>query len=153
MTAQEVLARQAERQTENLIYIASTIPSDKLDWVPGDGCRSALDQLRECATAVTFFWDIYTEYKLENIQDRFKGWMKARKELHTLDELTVALRESTQQLAALIRSAPEADLGRNVEMPWPGEYNLADVFHFHTWNMSYHEGQIAMIGFLLPKAE
>ena len=86
---------------------------------------------------------------MHNMEERYPQWMAARAALVTLPQIEEALQAASQQLIDFTLSCPTEALADNVELPWPVENNLADMIHFHTWNMSYHEGQINLLKFLL----
>lgn len=46
-------------------------------------------------------------------------------------------------------SVNERELADVVEMPWPGDFRVADLLTYHYWNMTYHEGQITYIASML----
>ena len=145
MNALELLARQTERQSEKLIALALSLPADKLEFLPSAGNRTALNQLQECATAVSFFWDLYTTRTMEMSEVRFKEWMILRSQLTTLEAVCDGIRSDTKRMVEFILGLDESELNAPISMPWPGEFQLADVLGFHSWNMAYHEGQITFI--------
>lgn len=151
MNSIELLCRQADRQLENILKAAKSIPPEKLDWKPSENTRSALDQLQEVATAIDVFWPAYAERKIEWNDEMFGQWMEMRSKLTTLEELENACRNSTKRLTEFVRGLKEEELDLPVIMPFPGEFTLADIISYHYWNMSYHEGQINMIGFMLTQ--
>ena len=149
MNAQELLIHLTNKQVEGLFKAARALPADKLDWKPAPGARSALDQLQEIATALPQFWPMYTERKMAWDDAKFAKWMEDRAKITSLDELERLTKESTKELADYIRAFPDAEWTAPVELPFPGEFNMADILSYHYWNCSYHEGQINYIGTLL----
>lgn len=142
MNSIELLCRMTERQLDKLFVVAKQVPEEKLDWSPGEGSRSALDQLQECATAVETFWPSYSERKMVWSEDMFDKWLAERSQLKTMTELEAVCRTQTRKLLDFVKGLSEEQLDEKVELPFPGDFTLADVIVYHQWNMSYHEGQI-----------
>lgn len=89
--------------------------------------------------------------KLEFTPESFAESVVERQKVTDLAELERMTREGTEELLAFVRTVSESELGDKVEMPWPGEFTVADLLGYHSWNMGYHEGQIYFIGGLLAK--
>jgi uncharacterized damage-inducible protein DinB len=138
-----------EKQIDRLFEIAHKFPADKLDWKPDDNTRSALDQLQEVATALPKFLPGIKARKIEFDPAEFAKWVEERSKITSLDELERLTRESTKELLDYIRTVPESDLDTKVDMPFPGEFKVADLLSYTLWNASYHEGQINYISFML----
>lgn len=151
MDAIELLCRQIERQIDSLFRAARALPADKLDWKPTPNSRSALSQLQEVATAAEQFWAAHAERKVEWNADEFGRWLQDRQQYDTLDALERKTRETHAKVIEFIRNTKSEDLTLPVEMPFPGEFTLADIFSYYYWNASYHEGQITYIGALLEQ--
>lgn len=149
MNATELLCYLTEKQIDRLFEIAHKFPADKLDWKPDGNTRSALDQLQEVSTALTEFLPGIKSRKVEWAPERFAKWVEYRSKITSVDELEKLARESTKELLDYMRTIPEADLDLDVEMPFPGNFKVADVISYHLWNASYHEGQINMLSFML----
>jgi hypothetical protein len=154
MNAAEVLCYLTDKQVDSLFKLARKFPQDKLDWKPDENTRSALSQLQEVATAITLFLPGIRARKVVWDDGQFAKWMEYRSKITSVDELERLCQEGTKELTDLIRSTPEADLDVVVEMPFPGEFKVVDLYSYHLWNMSYHEGQINFLSFMLeaPKA-
>lgn len=142
MNSIELLCRATERQLDKLFMVAKQIPEDKLDWSPGEGSRSALDQLQECATAIETFWPSYEKRKMEWSDEMFREWMAERAKLKTMTELEAVCRTQVRKLLDFTKGLTEEQLDEKVQLPFPGDYTLADVILYNQWNMAYHEGQI-----------
>jgi uncharacterized damage-inducible protein DinB len=149
MNANELLCYLTDKQIDRLFEIARKIPADKLDWKPGPDARSTLDQLQEVATSLQRFLPGIKARKVEFDPEMFAQWVAERKQITSLDELEKLTRESTKELTDYVRTVPEADLDLPVDMPFPGEFKVADVLAYHLWNSSYHEGQINTLAFLI----
>lgn len=149
MTAQQVLVRVLETRLSSFIETAAKVPADKLDWVPQPGVRSALDQYREVACIVGHNWQPYAEYKLEFSPEVYASQKEAREQFSTHEELEAQLRRDTQKLIDYTLATPAELLSHPIQMPFPGEYILADLIHYHAYNMAYHEGQIMTLLLLM----
>jgi uncharacterized damage-inducible protein DinB len=149
MNAQELLVKLTEKQIDRIFRIARTLPEDKLDWSPAPGARSALCQLQEVATALPEFWAAFSERKLDWNQEKMTAWLEERKKITSIDELEKVAKENTAKLLELIRNTPEGELSAPVQMPFPGDFDLAEILAYHYWNASYHEGQIMYISSLI----
>lgn len=148
MDARDLICRQNERQIDSLFRAARALRTEKLTWKPAPGARSALDQLQEIATSYTEFADAYRKRKVEWNPKEFARWMQERSQYTDLDELERMTREGNAKLAEEIRATDLADLSLPVEMPFPGDFTVADIFSYYSWNAAYHEGQIYYIGSL-----
>jgi uncharacterized damage-inducible protein DinB len=141
-----------ERQLDTLFRDARAIPADKLDWKPTPESRSALDQLQEVATASDTFWDGLMARKIRWEEDVYIKWVAERSHLTTIDALEAHSRASHARLYEYILSLSDEQLEEPFEMPFPGEWKLADVLTYYHYNASYHNGQITYIGTLLTGA-
>lgn len=137
-----------ERQIDTLFRDARALPADKLDWKPTPDSRSALDQLQEVATSCDTFREGLKERKIVWSDEMFGAWMAERAKLTDLDALEKHAREGHARLYEDILNLTEAELDEPFEMPFPGEWTVADVLVYYHYNASYHDGQINYIGTL-----
>jgi uncharacterized damage-inducible protein DinB len=151
MTANDLLIRQLRRQIDSFFEAVHAIPADKLDWQPSPNSRSALDQLQEVATLFSGVADAVRARKLTFTPEMMEEWLTERKKLTDVAEIEKITREGTEKFIEFIQSLSPDDLSDNVEMPWPGEFQVGDLLSYHYWNMAYHEGQIYYIGTLLKQ--
>lgn len=149
MNANELICHLTEKQIDRLFETARKFPADKLDWAPTAGNRSALNQLQEVATALPLFLPGIKAKKVEFDPEIFAKWAEERSKITSIDELEKLTKESTKVLTEYVRTIPESELSDKFEMPFPGEFNLADILTYQLWNASYHEGQINYIMFML----
>ena len=149
MNANELLIYLTRKQLTAIFEAARALPADKLDWQPAPGARSALDQLQEFATALSRFGNAWTERKIEFNPEQFAEWKADRSKLTDIDELEKVATEQTEQFITFLQSVKPEDYNLPVEMPFPGEFKMADVLSYHYWNGAYHQGQILYIGNLL----
>lgn len=145
MRATELLVQLLQRGQDGFVKMAGRVPEDKLDWQPDPALRSALDQMQELATILDFMGGAFEKREVTFDPEMFARYQAQRKLLATREACIEALREATRKLCDLTAAMPEEDLGAPVKMPWPVERNVADMIHYHVWNMAYHEGQIAAI--------
>jgi uncharacterized damage-inducible protein DinB len=145
MTATQFFVYLVNREVDSFLRMVAKVPEDKLDWTPHPSLRSARDQFQEVATILEHTWSVFTDRKLGWDLESFLDYKKHRKTFHTREELEAELRRQTDGLIKFAETLSEDDLDAPVEMPWPGPHNLADGLHYHLWNLSYHEGQIASL--------
>jgi uncharacterized damage-inducible protein DinB len=146
MNALELIAFQTRKQLDTFFEAVHRIPPDKLDWQPAPGSRSALDQLQEVAVVFQGIPDAVTKRKLEMTPEQFEQYDVERKKVTDVAELERMTREGTQRLLEFVKTVKPEELEERVEMPWPGDFRVADLLNYHSWNMAYHEGQINYIG-------
>lgn len=149
MNSLELLCRLTHSQVDRLFAAAKSIPADKLDWKPGPGARSALDQIQEVATAVDQFWSVFLDKRVDWSPEKFQKWMEERAQITCLEQAEAVCREQTKRLTEFVMALPESALDDPVETPVPGFDRYADVLAYHLWNAGYHEGQINYIASLL----
>ena len=145
MQATDLLIRQLERQQDSFLTMVKKVPAEKLDWSPKEGSRSALDQFQEVAMVVGENWGLYENLKMTWSEEKMRAFEELKGRVKSVPELEARLRADTGKLIGFIRGLAQSDLSKPVEMPWPGEYTLADIINYPTWNMAYHEGQIAYL--------
>ena len=145
MNAQELLIYLTEKQIGRLFDIARKFPSDKLDWKATPCNRTALDMLQEIATALQVFMPGILSRKVEFSPEVFGKWAEDRSKITNLDELERLAKEGMAELKQAIISTPEGEWSIKVDMPFPGEFNVADLLSYQYWNASYHEGQIMFL--------
>jgi len=149
MTAIELIIRLTEREIDSLFKAARALPADKLDWKPAPGARSALDQLQEIATSYDTFQSAHKERRVEWSEEMFAKWIAERSKITDLDELEKRTREGYRSALADLQASNPDDLVLPVEMPFPGDFTLVDIYTYYYWNAAYHEGQIRYIASLL----
>ena len=147
-TLQDYLTTATQKASADLAAALLRLPEDKRGWSPGEKSRAALDQVAECA--------ILNEYTAELIQTRtwqadwFADFPAAKAEAaQDWGTLQARLQESAARVAAAIADVPDAALADEIQL-FGRTMVLAEVMARSYWNMTYHEGQIAYIGSLLP---
>lgn len=151
MNALDLIAYNTRRQLDRFFEAFHSLPVDKQNWTPNAASRSALDQLQEVAVVFQGISEAVTNRKLVMTDEDFANFMAERKKLTDVAELEKITREGTERLIEFIKSVNESELEDVVEMPWGGDFRVADLLGYHSWNMAYHEGQIYFIGNLLAE--
>lgn len=149
MNALELIAYLTVKQIDGVFEAARKLPADKLNWKPNEGSRSALDQLQEITTAIDEFWNVAIDRKVEWSDEKFGQWMERRSKYTDLDELEKKAKADIARYAEFVKTFDANQLTEKVEMPFPGEFTVADILMYHYWNASYHEGQITYIAGVL----
>ena len=149
MNAIELIEYNTRRQLDRFFDAVKLIPTDKLSWQPNPESRSVLDQVQEVATVFQGIPEAVMNRKLEFTAEQYAESVQQRKAMTDIGELERKTREATEDLLSFLKTVPEASLADTVEMPWPGQFNVADLLCYHNWNMSYHEGQVYYIAGLL----
>lgn len=145
MTGNDLLIRQLNRAQEGFLRMLAKVPADKLTWQPAAELRSAADQAQEVATMVSYSWALYADRRMDWDMDRYMAHKAAARQFDSHEKIEAELRQNTARLVEFVQNLPTAELSAPVQMPWPGEYVVADTVQYHVWNMAYHEGQIAAI--------
>lgn len=151
MNSLDLIAYNTRRQLDRFFEAFHAIPVDKQDWAPNAASRSALDQLQEVAVVFQGIADAVTKRKLVMSEEDYANYTTERKKLTDVAELEKMTREGTEKLIEFMKTVKESELEEVVEMPWPGDFRVADLVGYHSWNMGYHEGQINYIGNLLTE--
>ena len=115
---------------DSFLRLFAKVPSDKLEWVPQAGVRSALNQYQEVATGITTFWGLYENRVMAMTPESFGAWQLLQGQLTTTEALEAHLRADIAKLVAFIRSASDADLSVPVSIPMPGEFLVVDTFNY-----------------------
>jgi uncharacterized damage-inducible protein DinB len=149
MNALDLIEYNTRRQLDRFFDAVKLIPAEKLSWQPNPESRSVLDQVQEVATVFKGIPKAVTNRKLEFTPEQYAESVQKRKAITELAELERTTREATEEFLAFLKSVPEESLSETVEMPWPGQFNVADLLGYHSWNMAYHEGQVYYIAGLL----
>lgn len=152
MNALDLIAYNTRRNLDRFFQAFHSIPVEKQDWSPNAASRSALDQLQEVAVVFQGIAEAVTKRKLVMTEEDYANYSTERKKLTDVGELEKMTREGTEQLIEFMKTVKESELDETVEMPWPGDFKVADLLGYHSWNMAYHEGQINFIGNLLADA-
>ncbi len=150
MTLQEFFVGATRKAADDLEKALDRLPEDKRNFSPGGKARTALDMVAECAILNGITAQLVVERKVENEFD-YAAFTRTKEMLaQNTDALHTLLNSSTEKFIAAISSVPTEDLSVELELPW-GKMTMAQVIAYPYWNMSYHEGQINYISFLLAE--
>ena len=156
MRFQDYVIELTDRACKDLVVNARALPADKLEWQPMDQARSALDILQECSQSPSWFTGILQakacpDFNPEMMQEA----MTARKQWTTIDACERTMQQNLEQLYAVIRDYPDADLDVKITLPF-GENmvrSMADMMMGQFWNTDYHIGQVCYIQTMLGDKE
>ena len=137
LTVQEAIAAKTEEALEDFLACIRRMPEDKLTWRPLDQGRHALDQIRECATAPRFY--------LAALQGADYPNLKVIRETWDASECESQARAATRDLTAAIRSIPDDELTKKIDVPKNGLITILDVLWMHLGNLTYHLGAVSFI--------
>lgn len=150
MRLQDHLVSRTQRALDDVIRAARAIPEERLDWSPGGSARSTLAQMREIAQTGERF--------LPLVLGDATGFVghAAREEAalqgdEALDELIARARRGVADLCQAILAISDESLEREITLPFGGGIvmTLTDALGLPAWNMTYHLGQINLIGLIL----
>jgi uncharacterized damage-inducible protein DinB len=145
MTPQDVLVQLTEKQLDGFFQAVRALPADRLTWVPGPGCRTALDLAQEVATVIVGLDEAIWARRVDWDSDSLAAQRAERAKLTDLDEIERVARANTACLLDFVRSLPESTFADPVRMPMPGEFNVLDLLQYHQWNLAYHTGQVVYL--------
>lgn len=150
MRFQDHLVGRTQRALDDVVRAVRAIPEERLDWSPGGSARSALAQMREIAQTGERFVPLVLGDATGFVGHAARE-EAALDEGEDLDALVARARRGIADLCQAILAIPERDLEREITLPFGGEtvMTLADALGLPAWNMTYHLGQINLIGLML----
>lgn len=131
---------------ETLLKDASYIPADKLTWSAMGCAKSAATILAECGRSNM---DIAGAIRGEAPNPSYREREQAVIQSGSMDELKRFVEESRDKMIAAIDSLSEADLGKQIKMPWGATMPTPMAVLIPASHMDYHDGQINYIQCLL----
>lgn len=146
------LTKELKSGADMLTKAALAIPQDKREWNPGGKARSTKDILVECAGFpqwITFAVQnkrMPTEVEAQNFQTSITS------EAKTVEALTEILNKETDKYIEFVKTIPESRYTEEMTFPW-GTFTLAATLGFHSWNNTYHLGQINYLQLILGDTE
>jgi hypothetical protein len=152
MRYQDYVIETTEQVCKDLVRNIRALPADKLEWSPGGAARGALDILQECAQSPSWFIGILKARAFPDFKpEQFQEMIAQRKTWSTIDECERVMNDNLQQLFAVVRDFPDADLDIRVTLPFGGGMvrSLAEMAQGQYWNANYHLGQICYIQLIL----
>lgn len=150
MRFQDHTVGRTQRALDDVVRAARAIPEDRLDWSPGGSARSALAQMREIAQTGERFLPLIVG-DARGFEGHAAREEAALEGTEGLDVLIERARAGVAQLCQAIVAIPDAALEREITLPFGGGVvmTLADALGLPAWNMTYHLGQINLIGLML----
>lgn len=131
------------QQAELLVKDTKFIPEEKFAFCPLGCAKTAKDILAEIANGNIMFANVFTGAESD------ESFGKRVAQASTIDELGKLVIESARVVADAIDSLDEADLEKDVRMPWGATFPLWQAIFLPTSHMTYHDGQINYIQTLL----
>jgi uncharacterized damage-inducible protein DinB len=156
MRYQDHVVRSTQKALEDLCRSALAVPADKAEWVPMGKARSVLSQMQEIATAGRWFLPIVRDRVAPEFDEHAaREAARLRKSFDTIEKCVEAARENTSELLQAVANFPDEGLEDEVSLPFGGgmTMTMADVLSLHSWNITYHFGQINQIQLMLGDAE
>jgi hypothetical protein len=146
MDARSLIILRTNKCVDALFSTVRAMPEDKLDWQPMGIGRSALDQVRECAQAPSWFSVLLAKREFVFDQERYQEMVEERSQWD-LDTCEKLCRKNTKVLAKVIQGFPEEDMLKTMSVPLAEnlEWSFFDIMNLHYWNTVYHIGQINYI--------
>lgn len=150
MRYQDGLVRRTQSALDDVVRAARAIPADRLDWSPGGAARSTLAQMREIAQTGERFLPLILG-DARGFEGHAAREESAQESEHDLDALVGRARRGVADLCQAIVAIPDEALEREITLPFGGGMvmTLADALGLPAWNMTYHLGQINLIGLML----
>lgn len=131
------------QQAELLVKDTKFIPEEKFAFCPLGCAKTAKDILAEIANGNIMFADVFTGAESD------ESFGKRVAQASTLADLGELVMESAAAVVDAIDSLDEADLDREVKMPWGATFPLWQAILLPVSHMTYHDGQINYIQTLL----
>ncbi len=156
MRYQDEIVRITQKALDDVCRAARSIPEDRADWVPMGEARSVLNQMQEIAVAATWFFNIVQDLKVPKEPDQSidETMVRARK-LLTVEACIDMARTTTAELCKAILAFPDEAMELEVILPFDEGQTviMADVLFLHSWNLTYHLGQINQLQLMLGDRE
>lgn len=130
-------------QAELLIKDTKHIPEEKFAFCPMGCAKTARDILAEIAIVNVMLAKALTG------AEKDEEFARRVEQASTLAELGELMSESAAVVVDAIDSLSEADLDKEVTMPWGATFPLWQAIFLPTSHMTYHDGQINYIQTLL----
>lgn len=131
------------QQAELLVKDTKFIPDEKFAFCPMGCAKTAKDILAEIANGNIMFANVFTGAESD------ESFGKRVAQASTLADLGELVMESAAAVVDAIDSLDEADLDREVKMPWGATFPLWQAILLPVSHMTYHDGQINYIQTLL----
>ncbi len=130
-------------QAELIVKDAAFIPKEKFSFCPMGCAHTAADILTEVAGANVAIANSLTGAKPDEEFGKKVG------QASTLEEIGDLVLESARIVVKAIESFSDADLDRDVTLPWGMTLPISQAIFLPVSHMTYHDGQINYIQTLL----
>ncbi len=131
------------RQAELIVKDAKYIPEDKFCFCPAGCAKTAKDILAEIARSNVM---LGVAIACAAPDEEFNKRVDQATTLEALGKLVI---ESAEKACLVLDSLSEADLDREVTMPWGAKFRIGEAILLPISHMTYHDGQINYIQTLL----
>ncbi|MDI6828086.1 MAG: DUF1572 family protein [Armatimonadota bacterium] len=142
----EIAKKSVMNQASTLVKDASYIPEEKLSWRALGCAKTAEEILKEIACSNVQMAASIRGEKPSQAEEEF---IKTAEKASTLAELSQMVKESAEIVCQAIDGYSEADLEKQITMPWGAVFPLYEAAFLPANHMSYHDGQINYIQLLL----
>jgi uncharacterized damage-inducible protein DinB len=140
-----LFAQQVQKETSGMItfaadrisQLAEAIPEDKYDWSPEEGVRSVSGVIAHVISANYFFGSKMGAMIPEGVNPQ-----TVEQDYTTKEELTAALKKSTDFVVNAVNGVSNDALADKVEFPFPGEYTTMTAILIAQGHCNEHLGQL-----------
>jgi uncharacterized damage-inducible protein DinB len=144
-----LFAQQVQKETSGMItfaadrisQLAEAIPEDKYDWSPEEGVRSVSGVIAHVISANYFFGSKMGAMIPEGVNPQ-----TVEQDYTTKEELTAALKKSTDFVVNAVNGVSNDALADKVEFPVPGEYTTMTAILIAQGHCNEHLGQLIAYG-------
>lgn len=127
-----------------LTKACEAVPADKFDWAPGEAGTPLRGILSHCAA--------FPHWVISAVRSRGLPEGHQEPEVGSLAAGLEQLQANSAELIAFIEALPESEAGVTVNFPW-GEATVAEALGYHSWNNTYHLGQVNYLQLMLGDME
>lgn len=148
MTTKEFILKEIERSMNDLFRSARAMSDEQLNLKVGEGCRSALELLQECAQSLKWPAGLLGDEGASSFTpEAFQKAMEERASWKSAADCEQAARSNFKEAAEFIGGYDDSDLDREIDLPFAPDLRLsvAQILGSPAWNMNYHLGQINFI--------
>lgn len=126
---------------DRISQLAEAIPEDKYDWSPEEGVRSVSGIIAHVISANYFFGSKMGAMIPEGVNPQ-----TVEQDYTTKEELTAALKKSTDFVVNAVNGVSNDALADKVEFPFPGEYTTMTAILIAQGHCNEHLGQLIAYG-------
>jgi len=144
----DIAAGLLAQTTDALLGAVGDIPEDRRLWTQCESARSALDILVECAGVQRA-----AAMMAKGEPFDYEGTKPTLVDYDSLEKAGALFRETAAEFTAAIQALTEAELERELTMPWGKTVTMAEFTFLPASHNSYHHGQVCYIQLLLGDTE